>query len=127
MAKRQNKNILIDTCIWIELFEQNAIIVQQCLKIGEVNLAINPIIKAELFVGAYNKENMKLIRRKIRNLVNYEIDLATSHKFGELINQYALSHRIGLPDALVAATALVNSLELFTLNITDFNFIQGLK
>jgi tRNA(fMet)-specific endonuclease VapC len=127
MAKRQKKNVLIDTCIWIELFEQNPVIVQQCLKIGEENLVISPIIKAELFVGATNKEELKIIRRKIRNLTNYEIDISTSQKFGELVYQYALSHRIGLPDAMIAATAIVNSLEFYTLNIVDFNFIQGLK
>ncbi|MBK7896587.1 MAG: PIN domain-containing protein [Anaerolineaceae bacterium] len=39
---------------------------------------------------------------------------------------YSLSHKLSIPDALIAATALVHNLELFTLNIKDFRFIPGL-
>jgi len=36
-------------------------------------------------------------------------------------------HRIKLPDAIIAATALVNGLELVTRNINDFKNIDGLN
>jgi predicted nucleic acid-binding protein len=40
---------------------------------------------------------------------------------------YSLSHKLSLPDALIAATALVHDLKLYTLNVKDFRFIAGLE
>ena len=40
---------------------------------------------------------------------------------------YSLSHKLNIPDALIASTALVNQVELYTLNRKDFLFITGLK
>jgi len=40
---------------------------------------------------------------------------------------YSLSHKLSLPDALIAATAISHDLELYTLNIKDFRFITGLN
>lgn len=39
---------------------------------------------------------------------------------------YSLSHKLSIPDAIIAATALVYDLELYTLNLKDFRFIPGL-
>jgi len=43
------------------------------------------------------------------------------------MESYALTHKLGLPDALIAATALVHDLELYTLNTRDFRFIAKIK
>lgn len=40
---------------------------------------------------------------------------------------YSLSHKLTIPDALIASTALVKNLALYTLNIKDFRFIEGLS
>lgn len=47
--------------------------------------------------------------------------------FLQLMEGYSLSHKLSLPDALIAATALVHDLELYTLNSKDFRFISTLK
>lgn len=39
---------------------------------------------------------------------------------------YALSHKLSLPDAFIAATALAHNMEIYTLNLKDFRYIQGL-
>jgi predicted nucleic acid-binding protein len=44
-----------------------------------------------------------------------------------LLEEYALSHKLSVPDALIAATALQHNLHLYTLNIKDFRFIAGLN
>jgi len=44
-----------------------------------------------------------------------------------LVEQYCLSHKLALPDALIAATALHYDIELYTLNLKDFKFIPDLK
>ena len=40
---------------------------------------------------------------------------------------YSLSHKLSIPDALIAATALNYDIELYTYNIKDFRFIDGIK
>ena len=45
----------------------------------------------------------------------------------DLIKKYNLSHGLAIPDSLIAATALVASIELFTFNTKDYRFIKGLK
>ena len=45
----------------------------------------------------------------------------------DLVKQYCLSHKLKLPDAQIAATALHFNAELFTLNRKDFAYIPNLK
>jgi len=43
------------------------------------------------------------------------------------MQQYSLSHRLDIPDALIAGKALTNNLELYTLNVKHFKYINKLK
>ena len=43
------------------------------------------------------------------------------------MNSYALSHRLSVPDGLIAATALTEDLPLYTHNLKDFRYIAGLE
>ncbi len=45
----------------------------------------------------------------------------------ELMETYALSHKLSIPDAIIAATALVHHKELYTRNIKDFRFITDIQ
>jgi len=40
--------------------------------------------------------------------------------------KYTKSHGLAVPDALIAATAIVNNVKLYTLNVKDFKFIDEL-
>ena len=42
------------------------------------------------------------------------------------MRQFALSHNATIPDMLIAATALQYGLPLYTLNVKDFRYIDGL-
>jgi len=55
------------------------------------------------------------------------LDEEISNRFLVLLEEYALSHKFSVPDALIAATALSHSLPIFTLNVKDFRFISDLK
>jgi len=55
------------------------------------------------------------------------VDQPISETALELLETYSLSHNLTVPDAFIAATALANELELFTLNIKDFKPIAGLR
>ena len=42
------------------------------------------------------------------------------------MDEYALSHGLEIPDALIAATAEIHGLVLITGNIADYRFLPGL-
>ncbi len=50
-----------------------------------------------------------------------------SDQFIELMENYSLSHKLSIPDALIASTALVYKIDLYTLNLKDFYFIENLN
>lgn len=119
--------ILCDTNVLIEFYKGNPTIVRELRQIGVAQLAISAIAQAELYYGALNKAELLKIQKHLNLLHNLPIDPQISDRFIELMVQYSLSHKLAIPDALIAATALVNDLELFTLNIKDFRFIENLK
>jgi tRNA(fMet)-specific endonuclease VapC len=119
--------ILCDTNVLIEFYKGNPAIVAELKQIGVAQLAISVIAQAELYYGALNKAELLRIQKHLNLLHNLPIDPQISDRFIELMVQYSLSHKLAIPDALIAATALVNDLELYTLNIKDFRFIENLK
>lgn len=43
------------------------------------------------------------------------------------MRKYSKSHGLGIPDALIAATAIIEELPLLTLNVKDFRYIDTLS
>lgn len=119
--------ILCDTNILIELYKDNASIIEELRKIGSKQIAISSITQAELYYGALNRQELQRIKRHLSQLKIIAVDVAVSDRFIQLMENYALSHKLAIPDALIAATALVNNLNLYTLNQKDFRFISNLK
>ena len=119
--------ILCDTDIIIELYRNNEQIITELRKISEENIAISVITAGELFFGALNKRELKQIEKDIKCLDLKFIDYEVSKVFYNLMLEYSLSHRLSIPDAFIASTAIVHDLELFTLNVKHFKFIKGLK
>ncbi|NMG61253.1 type II toxin-antitoxin system VapC family toxin [Geitlerinema sp. P-1104] len=119
--------ILCDTNVLIEFYKGNPAIVQELRQIGIAQLTISVISQAELYYGALNKAELLRIQKHLNLLHNLPINQQVSSQFIQLMTQYSLSHKLSIPDALIAATALVNDLELYTLNTKDFRFIESLK
>jgi predicted nucleic acid-binding protein len=119
--------ILCDTDILIEFYKNRPQILQELRHIGEKNLAISTITQAELYFGALDKSELTKIKRHLAKILCFPLDKLTSQKFLELMETYALSHKLSLPDALIAATTLVHAVELYTLNTKDFRFIAGIQ
>lgn len=119
--------ILCDTDVLIEFLKKNSDIVASLRAIGQRNLAVSHITVAELYYGALNKAELAKIKNNLRSIQAYPITAAVSQRLLVLMESYALSHKLSLPDALIAATALENDVELFTLNTKDFRFISGVR
>jgi tRNA(fMet)-specific endonuclease VapC len=125
--ERRKTMILCDTNILIEFYKNNPKIVNELRQIGAERLAISIITQAELYYGAINKAELLKIQKHLNLLHNFPINNQVSTQFIQLMERYSLSHKLTIPDALIAATALVNNLNLYTLNIKDFRFIEGIN
>lgn len=123
----RQKIIVCDTNIVIEYFKQNFSVMNEMEKIGYENLAVSSITIGEMYFGALNKQELIKIKNRILKFIPLEINEATTNIFIDLMYDYALSHKISIPDALIAATAISNKFELYTLNKKDFRFIKGLE
>ena len=119
--------ILCDTNILIEFYKDNKDVADALRTIGVPNIAVSVITVGELYFGARDKRELLKIKKHLANLKQIPIDEETSSLCLSLLENYALSHRLNLPDALIAATALRHNLELYTLNVKDFKYIEGLK
>lgn len=119
--------ILCDTNILIELYKNNPVIISELRKIGSKKIAISSITQAELYYGALNKQELLQIKKHLSQLKILVVDTVVSEQFIQLMENYALSHKLAIPDAIIAATALVNNLDLYTLNQKDFQFISNLS
>jgi predicted nucleic acid-binding protein len=90
-------------------------------------LAVTVVTQAELYYGALNKAELQKIKRHLSLLHQLPLNTSISHTFLQLMETYALSHKLSIPDAFIAATALAHDMELYTLNAKDFHFIPDLK
>jgi hypothetical protein len=119
--------ILCDTNIIIHVLrgQQDSII--RLKAIGHENVAFSIITAAELYNGAKNKTSFSQIRQFLSHFRILPLTEEVSDIFHGLCLSYTLSHRIAIPDGLIAATAIAYGFPLFTENLKDFDFIPDLK
>ncbi len=120
------EQMLVDTSILVDILRgRRASILQG--KDDDTDFAISVITYMELLQGSRNKAETAKIE-KIREVFRLiHLDLRISEQSVSLIRQYSLSHRLQIPDALIAATSLMLNIPLLTLNQKDFHYISGLK
>lgn len=123
----QTKIVLCDTDVIIGVYRNNSDIISELKKIGQQNIAVSTVTAGELIYGALNKKELNQIKKDLDNLIMIDIDKKICDIFLELLNKYALSHKLAVPDGFIAATAIANDIELYTLNLKDYRFIDGLK
>ena len=119
--------LLVDTNILIDYLRQNLQAVAFVTENGKANLALSPIVVMEVFQGVLNKADFQRTRKVLNGFTVLDFDISIARLAMQLQQQYVLSHRIGIPDALIAATALIYDLELRTYNLKDFHFIPGIR
>ncbi|MCO6493347.1 MAG: type II toxin-antitoxin system VapC family toxin [Phaeodactylibacter sp.] len=119
--------ILCDTNIFIHAFNGSAQTIEELNQIGHENIALSTITVMELFQGMGNKRELEIMKKKIRYYDFIEIDIPVSKLALELVEQFNLSHGLKIPDAIIAATAVVHQIELHTYNVKDFRFVPDIR
>ncbi len=73
----------------------------------------------------FYKKNVSIVKSlKAIGQENIAISIITA---GELMINYTLSHKLSLPEGLIAATAITVDIPLYTLNKKDFKYIENLS
>jgi len=125
--KPGNRLVLCDTNIIIELLKGNDAVYKFVEKIGIDNVCISSITAMEIYYGALNNKELTDLIVNLKSVKTLHLNHDISQKSIELIVKYAKSHNLEIPDALIAATALSFDYELFTYNLRDFKYIEGLR
>lgn len=86
-------------------------------------LGYSVITRAELLAGASKRREDEQVRRLLAAMTEYPVDRQIADEAGRIRGQVG----IRLPDALIAATALVHGLTLDTRNLADFRRVPELR
>ncbi len=124
----EKKMIICDTNVFIHWFSGNKE-VDNIIRnhIGVSNVVLPSIVYMELVQGMGNKTELTDMLQKIAMYHIIEINNDISLHTRQFIREFALSHRLQIPDALIGATAIVYDLPLFTYNTKDFKFLPDIQ
>jgi predicted nucleic acid-binding protein len=110
--------LLIDTDVLIEVSRgRDRLVLARWEEVGRGNsLALcSPVTIAELWRGVRPYEHLSLVDL-LSTMTCIPIDAEVGRRAGDYMRQFAKSHRLEIPDALIAATASVHNLQLWTRN-----------
>jgi hypothetical protein len=111
-------SVLLDSDILIEVTRarDNALLNRwNSLSGGDTPLLCSPVTVAELWHGARPNEQSALTAL-FAAIECVAIDARIGQRAGNYLGQYSKSHHVDLGDALIAATASVHNLQLWTRN-----------
>jgi predicted nucleic acid-binding protein len=115
---------LLDTDVLIDFLRGNEQAKRVLLDLEESY--VSAISVAELYAGVRNVKEAGILYSLIQDLTVLDVTAAVAQAGGEIKSQFFSSHGVGLPDALIAATAQANRLNLLTLNVKHFPMLPGL-
>ena len=121
--------MILDTniIVWVLRAHPRAVAFVDRLPVAERNLS--SISHIELLRGCRDKLDMertiRLIEEELGETV--PVDEKMTKLAIDLMKEHALARRPGIPDLLIAATAMTRGEVLATENLKDFQYIPGLR
>lgn len=119
--------MLVDTDVMIWFLRGHSKAVQALEEIGQFSLSVVTYI--ELVQGMRNKAELRGLRVTLRDwaIPVMEINEAISSRAAFYVEEHFLRSGLRLADALIASTAVVNGLPLFTANTKHYKAIRELE
>lgn len=94
-------------------------------KIGR--LSISAVTRLEVHAGMVAEER-HVTQKLLSRFITYDLDSDVADRAGDLIGERrAQGIALSVPDAIIAATAMIHGLTLVTLNRSHFEAIPGLS
>ena len=89
--------------------------------VGKDTVHVSTVTRAELFAGRGTEE------AKVRRLLDPFTELPVDRAVAERAGRIRRAAKIGMADALIAATAIQHRLTLVTRNTSDFAPVSGIR
>jgi predicted nucleic acid-binding protein len=119
--------VMCDTNIFINWFNNDKLTIEKLEQIGLDRIPVSVVTVMELIEGIDNKAQLQQLKKKIKHYAIVDFSKEVSELALQLVESYKLSHNIQIPDAIIAATAVINKIPLFTYNIKDFKYIPRIE
>jgi hypothetical protein len=119
---------LLDTTVLIDLSRGNTDAADfiDAVRASGTPLFISVISAMELIVGCRDRGEVEKAEKLIAAFRLVHISPAESARAYDLIGTYSKSHGLAIPDAFIAATAIIQGLDLSSDNARHFNMIPSL-
>lgn len=121
----EKKLVLVDTDILIKVYRGNN---DRKLILDNLKnrIAISVITALELYQGVDNSKKIIETSKQIKAYQVLHITEEISVLSLQLFKRYSLKRKIRMADCLIATTSLYFKLPLYTDNIKDYNFYEGI-
>ena len=117
---------LIDTDVMIDYLRGRPEALDY-LKSQPGRLFLPAIVAAELYAGIKGVREERMVGALVSLMPVLPVTAEIAKDAGLLKQKFGNSHGVGLPDAIVAATARAKKAKLATLNVKHYPMFQGLK
>lgn len=116
---------LIDTCIAINFIKE----IPEVEKIVFIieKPTINFLVEKELMQLAKNKDEVLFIKNKLNHFYHLPSNNDIMKLSNRLLKLYSKSKKLNQSNAIMAATALVYNIPLYTENLKNYHFIPKLN
>jgi len=120
--------LLLDTTVLVDLSRGHAGSADFVDSIRDAGIPahVSVVSAMELIAGCRDKAETKKAQRLIESLALVHISPSASILAYDFMLSYSRSHGLSIPDALIAAVAVTQDLELATDNERHFGMIPGL-
>ncbi len=119
--------ILCDTNIFISWFNNDIKTIKALEALDNLQIGMSTITAMELLQGMGNKRELTAMKKKIAKFGLIDFDSQVSDLAYSYIERFSLSHRLQIPDSIIAATSVAFGFQLFTYNTKDFNYIPDIQ
>jgi hypothetical protein len=116
---------LLDTDVLVDFLRATPEAVKFLEEVSE-RAFISSIAVGELFAGVREGRERETLEAFVRTFDVLPVDGAIARRGGLLRRDFGRSHGVGLPDALLAATAQVYDLQFVTLNRKHFPMLENI-
>ena len=119
---------LLDTGLVLRHLRGQRRVVRLLSGLGKMGrLSVSAITRLEVHAGMQPDERYAT-NKLLSCFITYDMNRELADRAGDLIRESQDRHvALGVPDAIIAATALTHGLALVTLNQADFEGIPGLS
>ena len=120
------KPFLLDTDVMVDFLRGNPKAVA-LIKAHSAHIILSSIVVAELYAGIRGNEELQTLDALVSLFRIIPVSPELAREGGLVKNEYAKSHGVGLADAIIAASAIIEHADLKTLNVKHYPMFKGLR